>query len=139
MFPSIVRTRVNSMKQMYKKVTLISFSIEPVLRYQCVFFCFWQMLNLQKSPPLPSAKNLLHGYTHNNMHISKDGAIADGGFFVLSYGKFLLQSRLSDSVEQYNEPPRYRLRRNFAGKINFLWFISTRRIPGAETVLVLQT
>ena len=102
---------------MYKKVTLISFSIEPVLRFQYVFFCFWQMLNLQKSPPLPSAKNLLHGYTHNNMHISKDGAIADGGFFVLSYGKFLLQSRLSDSVEQYNEPPRYRLRRHFAKSI----------------------
>ena len=27
---------------------------------------------------------------------------------------FLLQSRLSDSIEQYNEPPRYRFHRDFA-------------------------
>ena len=33
--------------------------------------------------------------------------------FVVTYWQFLLQSRLSDSIEQYNEPPRYRLHRNF--------------------------
>ena len=32
--------------------------------------------------------------------------------FVVAYWQFLLQSRLSDSIEQYNEPPR--LHRNFA-------------------------
>ena len=31
--------------------------------------------------------------------------------FVVAYWQFLLQSRLSDSTEQYNEPPR--LYRNF--------------------------
>ena len=40
----------------------------------------------------------------------------DGGlvYSFVSYWQFLLQSRLSDSIEQYNEPPRYRLHRNFA-------------------------
>ena len=33
--------------------------------------------------------------------------------FVVTYCH-LLQSRLSDSIEQYNEPPKYRLHRNFA-------------------------
>ena len=32
--------------------------------------------------------------------------------FVVACWQFLLQSRLSDSIEQYNEPPR--LHRNFA-------------------------
>ena len=32
--------------------------------------------------------------------------------FVVAYWQFLLQSRLIDSIEQYNEPPR--LHRNFA-------------------------
>ena len=32
--------------------------------------------------------------------------------FVVAYWQFLLQSRLSDSIEQYNEPPR--LQRDFA-------------------------
>ena len=35
-------------------------------------------------------------------------------YFVVTYWEFLLQSRSSDSIEQYIEPPRYRLRRNFA-------------------------
>ena len=33
------------------------------------------------------------------MQILKDGAIADGGLYVLIYWKFLLQRRLSDSIE----------------------------------------
>ena len=48
------------------------------------------------------------------MQILKDGAITDGGLYVLIYRQFLLQRRLSDSIEQYNEPPRYRSHRNFA-------------------------
>ena len=63
---------------------------------------------------------LATGYTHNmlpNMQILKDGAIADGGLYVLIYWQFLLQRRLSDSTEQYNEPPRYRSHRNFAKSI----------------------
>ena len=52
-----------------------------------------------------------------NMQILKDGAIADGGLHVLIYWQFLLQRRLSDSIEQYNEPPRYRSYRNFAKSI----------------------
>ena len=52
-----------------------------------------------------------------NMQILKDGAIADGGLYVLIYWQFLLQRRLSDSIEQYNEPPRYRSYRNFAKSI----------------------
>ena len=43
--------------------------------------------------------------------------ITDGGLFILIYGQFLLQSRLSDSIEQYNELPRYRLHKNFAKSI----------------------
>ena len=66
-------------------------------------------------------------FTSNRLHAqyaaqyanfeSKDGAIADGGLYVLIYGQFLLQRRLSDSMEQYNEPPRYRSHRNFAKSI----------------------
>ena len=52
-----------------------------------------------------------------NMQILKDGAIADGVLYVLIYWQFLLQRRLSDSIEQYNEPPRYRSHRNFAKSI----------------------
>ena len=33
---------------------------------------------------------------------------------------FCPKSRLSDSIEQYNEPPRYRLHRNFAKSISFV-------------------
>ena len=60
------------------------------------------------------------GYTDNmllNMQILKDGAIADGGLYVLIYWQFLLKRRLSDSIEQYREPPRYRSHRNFAKSI----------------------
>ena len=103
---------VNSMKEIYKKVILISFSAKPVLRFQ-FFSGFWQTLSRQNSPPLPSARNfatwLFAQYAN-----WKNRRIADGGSFVVTYQQFLLQSRLSDSIEQCNEPPRYRLHRNFA-------------------------
>ena len=54
---------------------------------------------------------LAHGYTHNKLNVSanwKDGATADAALLVVTYWQFLLQSRLSDSIEHYNEPPRYR-------------------------------
>ena len=63
---------------------------------------------------------LTTGYTLNtllNMQILKDGAIADGGLYVLIYWQFLPQRRLSDSIEQCNEPARYRSHRNFAKSI----------------------
>ena len=71
-------------------------------------------------PVTPLRVLLATGYTHNmllSMQILKDGAITDGGLYVLIYGQFLLQRRLSDSMEQYNEPPRYRSHRNFAKSI----------------------
>ena len=53
----------------------------------------------------------------HNVQIRKTERDADGGLFVLIYWQFQLQRRLSDSIEQYNEPPRYRLHRNFAKSI----------------------
>ena len=76
--------------------------------------------SLRGLPVTPLRVLLATGYTHNmllNMQILKDGAIADGGLYVLIYWQFLLQRRLSDSIEQYNEPPRYRSYRNFAKSI----------------------
>ena len=76
--------------------------------------------SLRRLPVTPLRLLLATGYTHNmllNMQILKDGAIADGGLYVLIYRQFLLQRRLSDSIEQYNEPPRYRSHRNFAKSI----------------------
>ena len=76
--------------------------------------------SLRRLPVTPLRVLLATGYTHNmllNMQILKDGAIADGGLYVLIYWQFLLQRRLSDSIEQYNEPPRYRSHRNFAKSI----------------------
>ena len=67
--------------------------------------------SLRRLPVTPLRVLLATGYTHNmllNMQILKDGAIADGGLYVLVYWQFLLQRGLSDSIEQYNEPPRYR-------------------------------
>ena len=49
---------------------------------------------------------------------------------------FLLQNRLSDPIEQYNEPPRYRLHRDFAKSLFVVK--STKQMPVTE-VLVLQT
>jgi len=47
----------------------------------------------------------------------KTATQANGGLFFVTYWQFLLQDRLSDSIEQYNEPPRSRLHRNFAKSI----------------------
>ena len=47
---------------------------------------------------------------------------------VVAYWQFLLQSRLSHSIEQYNEPPRLQ----GTSQNRILWFKSTRRMPGAE-------
>lgn len=57
-------------------------------------------------------------------------------YFVVTYWQFLLQSRSSDSIEQYNELRRYRLHRNFAKSLFVVQ--STRQTPGTE-VLDLQT
>ena len=53
--------------------------------------------HLAKSPSLPSAKNFgtwLYALWAVQYGNKKDGAIADGGSFVLTYWQFLLQSRL---------------------------------------------
>ena len=60
---------VNSMKEIYKKVILISFSVKPVLRFR-FFFGLWQTLSRQKSPPLPSARNFAT-WPFANMQIRK--------------------------------------------------------------------
>ena len=49
---------------------------------------------------------------------------------VVAYWQFLLQSRLSHSIEQYNEPPRLQ----GTSQNRILWFKSTRRMPGAEVL-----
>ena len=53
------------------------------------------------------------------MQIAKTAGAIDGSLqcIVVAYWQFLLQNRLSDSIKQYNEPPR--LHRNFA-KSNFV-------------------
>ena len=78
--------------------------------------------SLRRYAVYPLRVLLATGYTHNrllNMQILKDGAIADGGLYVLIYWQFLLQRRLSDSIEQYNEPPRYRSYNKELRKIDF--------------------
>ena len=77
------------------------------------------------------------GYTHNmllNMQILKDGAIADDGLYVLIYWQFLLQRRLSDSIEQYNEPPRYRSYKNFAKSIFVVQIYQTDAQHGGSRI-----
>ena len=69
-----------------------------------------------------------------NMQILKDGAIADGGLYVLIYWQFLLQRRLSDSIEQYNEPPRYRSHRNFAKSIFLVQIYQTDAQYGGSRI-----
>ena len=96
-------------KKTAKENTVTRFLVTPLRRYA-----------VTPSRRYPLRALLATGYTHNmllNMQILKDGAIVDGGLDVLIYWQFLLQRRLSDSIEQYNEPPRYRSHRNFAKSI----------------------
>ena len=67
-----------------------------------MLFCFWQTLNLQKSPSLPGAKSVLpHGYAQD-MQIRRTAGLQ------------CIRRRLLaiSASKQYNEPPR--LHRNFA-------------------------
>ena len=76
-----------------------------VRRLQCFCFVFGRTYSFQKkSPPLPGAK-------HFPTWLRRDRWLV---YFVVTNWQFLLQTRSSDSIEQYNEPPRYRLHRNFA-------------------------
>ena len=61
---------VSSMKEIYEKVILISFSVKPVLRFQIFCFGFWQTLSRQITQPLPSARNFATWHSHN-MQIRK--------------------------------------------------------------------
>ena len=70
-----------------------------------LLFCFWPDLQLPKKTPSPTRCK-----TFSNMATERSMVV----YFVVTYWQFLLQSRSSDSIEQYNEPPRYRLHRNFA-------------------------
>ena len=56
--------------------------------------------------------------------------MAASSVFVVASWQFLLQSRLSDSIEQYNEPPRLQ----GTSQNRILGFKSTRRMPGAEVL-----
>ena len=80
-----------------------------------VFFGFWLTLSLQKSPPLPCTKNFATWLLLRRickLERRPERPMAAYSVFVVAYWQFLLQSRLSDSIKQYNEPPR--LHRNFA-------------------------
>ena len=70
-----------------------------------LLFCFWSDVQLPKKIPTPTrCKTFCNMATERSMVV----------YFVVTYWQFLLQSRSSDSIEQYNEPPRYRLHRKFA-------------------------
>ena len=60
-------------------------------------------------------------------------------YFVVTCWQFLLQSRLSDSIEQYNKPPRYRLHRNFAKSLFVVQIYQTDAWYTGTEVLDLQT
>ena len=94
---------VNSMKQMYKKVILTSFSVEPVLSFD----------QLTKIPTPTRCKEFCHMAMRWICKLERrpERSMAAYSVFVVAYKQFLLQSRLSDSIEQYNEPPG--LQRNF--------------------------
>ena len=68
------------------------------------------------------------------MQIRKTAGAIDGSLQCirrrLYYWQFLLQSRLSHSIEQYNEPPRLQ----GTSQNRILWFKSTRRMPGGEVL-----
>ena len=70
-----------------------------------LLFCFWPDVQLPKKIPTPTRYK-----TFCNMPTGRSMVV----YFVVTYWQFLLQSRSSDSIEQYNEPPRYSLHRNFA-------------------------
>ena len=97
-----------------KKVTLISFSVESVLRFQCVFILFLADAQLTKIPTPTQGKEFCHMAMRRICKLERrpERPMAAYSVFVVAYWQFLLQSRLSDSIEQYNEPPR--LHRNFA-------------------------
>ena len=99
---------------MNKKVILTSSEITML------FLVVFVRRSAYKNPhPYPVQRILPHGYAQN-MQIRKtaERSMAAYNVIVVTYWQSLLQSRLSDSVERYNEPPRYRLHRNFA-KIAF--------------------
>ena len=111
------RKKNGKKKKRQKKNPVTRFLVTPFTRYAVTHFT--------------------GGYTHNmllNMQILKDGAIADGGLYVLIYWQFLLQRRLSDSIEQYNEPPRYRSYRNFAKSIFVVQIYQTDAQHGGSRI-----
>ena len=99
---------VISMKSIYKKVILTSFSVEPVLRLQC-FLVFGRRSAYKKPHPYPVHMAMLRIC---KLERRPKRLMAAYSGFVVAYWQFLLQSRLSDSIEQYIEPPG--LQRNFA-------------------------
>ena len=54
--------------------------------------------------------------------------------FAIVYWQFLLQSRLSDSIEHYNKPPRLQ----GTSQNRIFWFKSTRWMLGAEVLYDLN-
>ena len=120
---------VNSINQINKKGILTSFSVEPVLRLQCSLV-FGRRSAYKNPHPYPGQRILPHSAMRRICKLERrpERPMAAYSVFVVAYWQLLLQSRLSDSIEQYNEPPR--LHRNFANRI--LWFKSTRRMPGEK-------
>ena len=83
---------------------------------QC--FLVFADAQLTKIPTPTRCKEFCHMVMRRICKLESDGSL----------WQFLPQSKLSYSIERYNEPSR--LHRNFANRI--LWFKSTRRMPGEE-------
>ena len=101
-----------------------------------VLFGLWQKLSLQKSPLLLGAKNFATWLLRRICKLERrpERSMAVYSVFVVAYWQFLLQSRLSDSIEQYNEPPRLQ----GTSQNRILWFKSTRRMPGTMVGEMVQ-
>ena len=95
---------------------LISFSVEPVLRFQCVVLGFGRRPAYRNPHPYPVQRNLAHGYTHYglyNMEIRKTERSQMEAHSFSLIGNSCFKAGC-DSIKYYNEPPRYRLHRNFS-------------------------
>ena len=108
---------VISMKSIYKKVILTSFSVEPELRLQC-FLVFGGRSAYKNSPPLPGAKNFA---TWLCVEYANWKAMVAYGNFCLKAGWVIL-SNSTTSHRGYIGTSQNRI----------LWFKSTRRMPGEE-------
>ena len=95
-----------------------------VLRFQSVFLLHVILADAQltKIPTPTQCKEFCHML--HNMQIRKTER--SHMWLIRFHWLFLLQSRLSDSIEQYNEPPRYRFHRTSQ---NRFFVVKSNRCP----------